>query len=77
MFDRAKLKTPVGTLTAVSGEAFDGHPAIIVWMKESSTDNDVLLAEIRYNASDKSIEMGDFRNKLCPDFTKIYISDSE
>lgn len=71
MFDRTKLKTPIGVLTAVAGEAFDGCPAILIWMR-CLDGKDVLLAEIRYNQSDNSVEMGDFNNKLVPEFVKIY-----
>ena len=71
MFNKAKLKTPIGTLTAVNGEAYDGYPAILIWLECLNGEN-VLLAEIRYNKSNNSIEMGDFNNKLVPEFMKIY-----
>lgn len=70
MFNRAKLKTPIGILTAEAGDAFDGCPAILIFMKKPS-GQDLLLAEIRYS-KDNAIEMGDFNGTFAPDFVKIY-----
>ena len=72
MLHSAKLKTPIGVLSAVPGEAFDNHQAILIWIKNNDTKKDSLIAEIRYNPNTKSIEMGDFCRKLVPEFTTIY-----
>ena len=66
----AILKTPLGKISAKAGEAFDGHPAIVVCLYEKDGSGK-FLAEIRYNPRSNTIESGVYRDgDLVADFTK-------